>query len=103
MAHMPNVLTVSKRWNELAFDPSVQKTLFMKRWRPQALEAPLPAPVGGKGIGKTRGMWVNTTTQDWNRMYQARVELERNWRSGNEHTSYLFSHTDSVYCVQFDE
>jgi F-box and WD-40 domain protein 1/11 len=39
-------------------------------------------------------------------MYQARIELEKNWRAGANDAGkavYLSGHTDSVYCLQFDE
>jgi len=39
-------------------------------------------------------------------MYRARTLLERQWRMGPERSgkaTYLSGHTDSVYCVQFDE
>lgn len=44
--------------------------------------------------------------QEWKKMFKARVELEKQWRMGPEASgkaTYLSGHTDSVYCVQFDE
>ena len=36
-------------------------------------------------------------------MLQARRELQRGWENGKAAAIYLEGHTDSVYCVQFDE
>lgn len=36
-------------------------------------------------------------------MLQARRELQSRWRDGKAAAMYLEGHTDSVYCVQFDE
>ena len=36
-------------------------------------------------------------------MWRARKALEQRWRDGHAAAIYLEGHTDSVYCVQFDE
>lgn len=41
--------------------------------------------------------------QNWKQVYKTRQELERNWRDGEALAIYLHGHTDSIYCVQFDE
>lgn len=53
--------------------------------------------MGGQGIGQAR------SDQDWKRMYRARIFVERNWRTATTRPVYFTGHTDSVYCVQFDE
>jgi F-box and WD-40 domain protein 1/11 len=53
--------------------------------------------IGGLGIGKVK------PEQDWKKMYAIRNRIEWNWIVGNVRPAYLTGHTDSVYCVQFDE
>lgn len=49
------------------------------------------------GLGKT------LPNQDWKRMFLVRRALEQRWADGKAAAIYLQGHTDSVYCVQFDE
>jgi F-box and WD-40 domain protein 1/11 len=65
------------------------------------MTTPAPVQVGGTGTGLP-----NRPNQEWRSMYKARVELDRNWRAGATDAGkavYLSGHTDSVYCLQFDE
>ena len=93
---------VSKRWRRLVLDPSLRRQEFMSNWAANSVDGLISSHVGGEGIGK-----ANTLHQNWTKMYRARQEMERRWREGpnNELTTaiYLNGHTDSVYCVQFDE
>ena len=49
------------------------------------------------GLGKVSGR------QDWKNMWRTRKALEQRWADGHAAAIYLEGHTDSVYCVQFDE
>lgn len=49
------------------------------------------------GLGKTM------PNQDWKKMTLVRQALDRRWKEGQAAAIYLQGHTDSVYCVQFDE
>lgn len=40
---------------------------------------------------------------DWPRLFRDRWLLERRWDRGKPSWSWFEGHTDSVYCVQFDE
>ncbi|BGP04453.1 hypothetical protein JCM10049v2_000254 [Rhodotorula toruloides] len=40
---------------------------------------------------------------DWPRLYRDRWLLERRWQRGKPSWSWFEGHTDSVYCIQFDE
>lgn len=74
----------------------------MRSWTTSTQDSILGAPVGGLGIGRPK-----TLHQDWTQMHRARKALQRRWREGPNHphvvATYLTGHTDSVYCVQFDE
>lgn len=92
---------VSHSWNNLARDESVWRAAFFRRWERQIHTDPAPVQVGGPGTGQP-----NMPKQEWKRMYRARTLLERQWRMGAQQSgkaTYLSGHTDSVYCVQFDE
>ncbi len=41
--------------------------------------------------------------QDWKKMHQVRSTIDKNWNEGKARPVYFTGHTDSVYCVQFDE
>lgn len=92
---------VSKKWRALIMDPSIWRTIFLRRYGRQILTDPAPIQVGGIGVGRP-----NRPNQEWRKMYKARVELDKNWRAGANDAGkavYLSGHTDSVYCLQFDE
>jgi F-box and WD-40 domain protein 1/11 len=92
---------VSRAWNNIIKDDSVWRCAFFKRWGRQVHTSPAPIQVGGPGTGLP-----NNPKQEWKKMYGARTELERQWRMGADRSgkaTYLSGHTDSVYCVQFDE
>ena len=41
--------------------------------------------------------------QDWKSLWKAKKALHQRWQDGHAAAIYLEGHTDSVYCVQFDE
>ena len=69
----------------------------MRRFSPERPYDRLAPHMGGQGIGQAR------SDQDWKHMYRARIFVERNWRTATTRPVYFTGHTDSVYCVQFDE
>jgi len=40
---------------------------------------------------------------DWKEIYRVRKELNDRWKTGKARAVYLNGHTDSIYCLQFDE
>ncbi len=92
---------VSKTWKALVAETSVWRTAFLRRYERQIYTDPAPIQVGGAGCGRP-----NKPNQQWKRMYKARTLLDKNWTlgpAGAGKAVYLSGHTDSVYCVQFDE
>lgn len=49
------------------------------------------------------GPWRSRPGNDWKKMFKVRQELNHRWQKGQVTAKYLKGHTDSVYCVQFDE
>lgn len=90
---------VSKNWRLAAADLYVWRSVFLRKYGRIESTSTLPTPVGGRGLGK-KG---RACDQDWKKMYKARSELGQNWKNGNATAIYLNGHTDSVYCVQYDE
>lgn len=98
---LARVELVSSSWREVAHKSSVWRTAFLRKYQRQIHTTPAPIQVGGAGCGRP-----NRPNQEWKRMYKARNELEANWRKGAKGAGkaiYLAGHTDSVYCLQFDE
>ncbi|KAL8292842.1 hypothetical protein RQP46_000536 [Phenoliferia psychrophenolica] len=68
----------------------------------RASSATLPplGPVPSPSLGATPSAPLFL---DWPRLYRDRYLLERNWIAGDAKMSALKGHTDSVYCLQFDQ
>ena len=97
-ASLTKVALVSKKWQEAANDRHVWRDIFLNKFGLITACTSLPLPVGGRGLGKSR-----TAEQDWKQMFKSRLQLAKNWKNGNATAIYLNGHTDSVYCVQYDE
>lgn len=92
---------VCRQWNELGNEASIWRAAFLRQYDRKVYTDPAPVQVGGVGAGR-----FNKTQQEWQKMYRARRQLEANWRKGPRDAGkavYLSGHTDSVYCLQFDE
>ncbi|EMD00505.1 hypothetical protein BAUCODRAFT_61218 [Baudoinia panamericana UAMH 10762] len=88
-------------WANFANRASVWRQAYLRKYGREIFTDPAPIQVGGAGVGRP-----DLPNQEWEKMYNAREELERNWRRGPAEAGkaiYLSGHTDSVYCVQFDE
>jgi F-box and WD-40 domain protein 1/11 len=91
---------VNTSWRTIV-DNSVWRDAYLRKYERRVHTNPPSIQVGGIGCGR-----ANQPKQQWKRMYKARLELEKNWRAGPKDAGkaiYLSGHTDSVYCVQFDE
>ncbi|KAH7106847.1 WD40 repeat-like protein [Auriculariales sp. MPI-PUGE-AT-0066] len=44
-----------------------------------------------------------TLAMDWMSLYKARLNLQRNWQSGQPQVGKISGHDDSVYCIEFDQ
>ncbi|EHL02579.1 putative E3 ubiquitin ligase complex SCF subunit sconB [Glarea lozoyensis 74030] len=54
-------------------------------------------------LGAGLGLPAFSSDHDWKDLYRIKQELERNWLEGAAEPIYLNGHTDSIYCVQFDD
>ena len=85
-------------WSALASDPLIWKGEYLRKFQKESYVTPAPIQIGGVGIGKP-----DRPRQDWETMHQAREQINKNWAAGKGRAIYMAGHTDSVYCVQFDE
>jgi F-box and WD-40 domain protein 1/11 len=91
---------VSRAWHLAAASHHVWRDVFRNEHKGELPRSPShyqPFNNSGKGLGKA------IPDQDWKKMFSLRTELRRRWARGNVIGCYLSGHTDSVYCVQFDE
>ncbi|KAL1922236.1 uncharacterized protein VTP21DRAFT_9775 [Calcarisporiella thermophila] len=79
--------SVSKAWNLIAHDNQAWRRAYLlkERWRVNIPD------------------WVPAGQVDWKHLFSERHKLEQRWRRGDVTMRYFDGHTDSVYCVQFDE
>ncbi|KFY56874.1 hypothetical protein V496_06614, partial [Pseudogymnoascus sp. VKM F-4515 (FW-2607)] len=88
---------VSRRWYQVANTNYVWKESF---YRDNSTTFAMGQPVKpGQGLG----LPPTLPDKEWKQVYKARQQLDRNWREGEALAVYLYGHTDSIYCVQFDE
>ena len=87
---------VSHGWRQSANWQHVWKEVFRTEFQDTS-QAATVAPRNNSGLGNA--MFY----QDWKNMWRARKALQQRWVDGYAAAVYLEGHTDSVYCVQFDE
>ena len=91
---------VSKTWSRVARQPRSWKEVFRNethRERQNSMARSNQYSISGAGLGTA------SPNQNYKLMLQARRTLQKRWRDGRASAIYLEGHTDSVYCVQFDE
>ncbi|KAL1973999.1 hypothetical protein VTN31DRAFT_5559 [Thermomyces dupontii] len=88
---------VSRAWHKAASSRHVWRHVYRREFGSRVPPSKAQSKVHSAGLGKT------VPNQDWKRIFLIRQALERRWRDGKAAAIYLQGHTDSVYCVQFDE
>lgn len=88
---------VSRTWYKVANTNSIWKEAF---YREKSSTYAMGRPVTpGSGLG----LPPMVPDKQWKDVYRARQQLEQNWTEGDAKAIYLNGHTDSIYCIQFDE
>ena len=90
-----NAALVSRDWYKVSVTDDIWRTIFL-RDQTKAYATSKPVPLGA-------GLGLPSKVSDWKELYRIRENLHRNWLSGAAEAVYLHGHTDSIYCVQFDE
>ena len=100
-ADLCRVERVSRAWRRMGSKTCVWRNAFLRQYQRRIYTNPAPIQVGGLGCGRP-----DQPDQPWKRMFKARRALDANWRKGAAGAGkaiYLAGHSDSVYCLQFDE
>ncbi|KAI5309798.1 hypothetical protein KEM55_002392 [Ascosphaera atra] len=101
---------VSRAWYVQASSHHVWREVFRRQYqyhtyahKPTTQSASHGAKVSTLTQTTSLGLGRSRPNQDWKKMYSVRHNLEQRWKDGKAAAIYLHGHTDSVYCVQFDE
>lgn len=88
---------VSKTWYGIVNTSHIWREAFYReKSSTYAMGHPV-VPGTGLGLPPASG------DKQWKEIYRARQQLDRNWQDGEARAIYLNGHSDSIYCVQFDE
>ncbi|RWA13866.1 hypothetical protein EKO27_g1279 [Xylaria grammica] len=89
---------VSRLWYRVIQDQYIWRQSFLRE-KTHTYATSLPVQPGiGAGVPSLRA------GNDWQKIYRAREELDRQWKIGTQARAvYLNGHLDSIYCLQFDE
>lgn len=88
---------VCQQWKKIVSNQHVwRESCLRETTRTFAMSGPIQA---NTGLGVPRSL----PTNDWRQIYKAKNELKNRWLEGKARAVYLNGHTDSIYCLQFDE
>ncbi|TQV94455.1 hypothetical protein V2A60_005498 [Cordyceps javanica] len=96
-ATLATLSTVSKLWAQVIRNQHVWRESFFREMGKTYATGGLVPPGTGLGIPKS------VPGNDWKRAYRTKQQLSQHWEEGRACPVYLSGHTDSVYCLQFDE
>lgn len=96
-AALASASRVSKQWGLVVANQHVWRESFLReKTTTYATSGPVKPGVG-LGIPALR------PGNDWKEIYRVKEELDRRWKEGKARPVYLNGHSDSIYCLQFDE
>ena len=96
-AALAHVSAVSCSWRKVAADQHIWRESCLREMASTYATSGAIQPNTGRGIPKV------LPSSDWKQIYRARKELNQRWKTGKARPVYLNGHTDSIYCLQFDE
>ncbi|KAK3504436.1 WD40-repeat-containing domain protein [Neurospora crassa] len=88
---------VSRSWNHAARNQHIWRESFLREKTTTYATSGAVKPGTGLGVPAIR------PGNDWKEIYRVREELDKRWKEGKARPIYLHGHTDSIYCLQFDE
>ncbi|KAL2270545.1 hypothetical protein VTJ83DRAFT_2729 [Remersonia thermophila] len=88
---------VSSTWYRIVQDQQIWRESFLREKTTTYATGGPVKPGAGLGIPPNR------PTNNWKEIYRVKTQLDGHWRKGKARPVYLNGHTDSIYCLQFDE
>ncbi|KAK3987474.1 beta-TrCP [Cladorrhinum sp. PSN332] len=88
---------VNRHWAHVVRNQHVWRESFLREKTTTYATGGSVKPGSGLGVPPIR------PNNDWKEIYKVKAELDENWKSGKAQPVYLNGHTDSIYCLQFDE
>lgn len=76
-----NCERVARHWRDAATNPHVWRLVFWNE----------------------HGPWRSKPGKDWKTLFVANMRLQARWQRADMSYKYISGHSDSVYCVQFDD
>ena len=96
-ATITNASLVSRSWKQISSNNHI--------WRESFLREMTSAYATSQPVQPNRGLGIpaHLPSSNWKEIYRAKQELNHRWKVGKARSVYLGGHSDSIYCVQFDE
>ncbi|CAK7236341.1 hypothetical protein SCUCBS95973_009575 [Sporothrix curviconia] len=88
---------VSRAWYEAVKNQHIWRESFLREKTTTYATSRPVQPGAGLGVPPVR------PSCDWRQIYRVKQELDRRWQEGKTRPVYLNGHSDSIYCLQFDE
>lgn len=96
-AALANASRASKRWKTTVANQHIWRESLMREKTTTYATSGRVKPGTGLGIPAVQ------PGTDWKEIYRVKEELDRRWKEGKARPVYLNGHSDSIYCLQFDE
>jgi F-box and WD-40 domain protein 1/11 len=96
-AALANAARVSKGWKHVVSNQHIWRDAFLREKTATYATSRAVKPGTGMGIPPVQ------PGNNWREIYRVKEELDRRWREGKARPVYLHGHSDSIYCLQFDE
>ncbi|KAK3322697.1 WD40-repeat-containing domain protein [Apodospora peruviana] len=88
---------VSRNWFEVVKNQHIWRESFLReKTGTYATSGPVK-PGAGLGVPTVQ------PSNNWKEIYRVKQELDERWKEGKSRSVYLHGHSDSIYCLQFDE
>ncbi|KAK1756302.1 beta-TrCP [Echria macrotheca] len=96
-AMLATVSRVSRNWRRISKNQHIWRESFLREKTATYATGGRVQPGAGLGVPPIQ------PTNDWKEIYRVKKELDKRWEKGQARPIYLNGHTDSIYCLQFDE
>ncbi|KAM7217608.1 beta-TrCP [Rhypophila decipiens] len=88
---------VSRQWFTILNTQHIWRESFLRE------KAGTYASSGSVQPGAGLGVPAIEPDNNWKDIYRVKHDLDERWKTGSARSVYLHGHTDSIYCLQFDE